>query len=89
MSTIDSQLLVSSSVVSEDFYRLFIRPDASEEELILVSRVGVLCVASVALWIASDRESKVLELVSYAWAGFGSAFGPVIVFSLFLRTMTA
>ena len=89
MSTIDSQLLVSSSVVSEDFYKVFIRPDASEKELILVSRVGVLCVACVALWIASDRESKVLELVSYAWAGFGSAFGPVIVFSLFLRTMTA
>ena len=89
MSAIDSQLLVSSSVVSEDFYKVFIRPDASEKELILVSRVGVLCVACVALWIASDRESKVLELVSYAWAGFGSAFGPVIVFSLFLRTMTA
>ncbi|MCH7816429.1 MAG: sodium/proline symporter PutP [Proteobacteria bacterium] len=89
MSTIDSQLLVSSSVISEDFYRVFVRPDASEKELLAVSRAAVIGIALLALWIASDRESRVLDLVSYAWAGFGAAFGPVIVFSLFWRKMTA
>ncbi|NKB32072.1 MAG: sodium/proline symporter PutP [Pseudomonadales bacterium] len=89
MSTIDSQLLVSSSVISEDFYRVFVRKDASEKELLLVSRIAVIAIALLALAIASDRESRVLDLVSYAWAGFGAAFGPVIVFSLFWRSMTA
>ena len=88
MSTIDSQLLVSSSVISEDFYRMFIRPRASDKELLLVGRLAVIVIAVVALFIASDRDARVLDLVSYAWAGFGSAFGPVIIFSLFLRNMT-
>ncbi|MDA1370500.1 MAG: sodium/proline symporter PutP [Proteobacteria bacterium] len=89
MSTIDSQLLVSSSVISEDFYRVFVRPNASEKELLTVSRAAVIAIAILALLIASDRESRVLDLVSYAWAGFGASFGPVIVFSLFWRRMTA
>jgi len=89
MSTIDSQLLVSSSVISEDFYRVFVRPEATEKELLRVSRAAVIAIALLALLIASDRESRVLDLVSYAWAGFGAAFGPVIVFSLFWRKMTA
>ena len=89
MSTIDSQLLVSSSVISEDFYRVFVRPDASEKELLMVSRAAVVTIALVALIIASDRNSRVLDLVSYAWAGFGAAFGPVILISLFWKQMTA
>ena len=89
MSTVDSQLLVSSSVISEDFYRVFVRPQASEKELLMVSRGAVIAIALLAMFIASDRESRVLDLVSYAWAGFGAAFGPVIVFSLFWRKMTA
>ena len=88
MSTVDSQLLVSSSVISEDFYRMFVRPKASDKELLLVSRLAVVIIAVAALFIASDREARVLDLVSYAWAGFGAAFGPVIIFSLFLRNMT-
>ncbi len=89
MSTIDSQLLVSSSVISEDFYRVFVRPEASEKELLIVSRGAVIAIALLAMVIASDRDSRVLDLVSYAWAGFGASFGPVIVFSLFWRKMTA
>ena len=89
MSTVDSQLLVSSSVISEDFYRVFVRPQASEKELLMVSRGAVIVIALLAMVVASDRESRVLDLVSYAWAGFGAAFGPVIVFSLFWRKMTA
>ena len=89
MSTIDSQLLVCSSVISEDFYRTFLRPHASSSELVMVSRLAVVGVALISLVIAMDRESRVLDLVSYAWAGFGAAFGPVILLSLFMRSMTA
>lgn len=89
MSTIDSQLLVSSSVISEDFYRVFIRPDARPAELLMVSRAAVVLIALLALYIASDPGSRVLDLVSYAWAGFGAAFGPVVLLSLVLRSMTA
>ena len=89
MSTIDSQLLVSSSVISEDFYRVFVRPGAGRRELLIVSRLAVVAIALVAVVIASDRGSRVLDLVGYAWAGFGAAFGPVILFSLFWRSMTA
>lgn len=88
MSTIDSQLLVSSSVISEDFYRVLIKPTASDRELLFVSRGAVLLIAVIALFIASDRNSRVLDLVSYSWAGFGAAFGPVILFSLYWQKMT-
>lgn len=85
MSTIDSQLLVCSSVVTEDFYRRWLRKDASNRELMLVGRLAVLAVALLAAIIALDPKSSVLGLVSYAWAGFGAAFGPVVLFSLFWR----
>ncbi|MEZ9539483.1 sodium/proline symporter PutP [Shewanella sp. 10N.286.51.B8] len=83
MSTIDSQLLVCSSVITEDFYRKWIKPDASNKELMLVGRLGVIAIAIVAAVIALNPESSVLGLVSYAWAGFGAAFGPVVLLSLF------
>ena len=88
MSTISSQLLVSSSSLTEDFYRLFLRKDASERESVNVSRLFVLIVAIAAIVIASDPESEVLGLVSNAWAGFGAAFGPMILLSLTWDRMT-
>lgn len=88
MSTISSQLLVSSSSLTEDFYRLFLRKDASERESVNVSRLFVLVVAIAAIVIASDPESEVLGLVSNAWAGFGAAFGPMILLSLTWDRMT-
>ncbi|MGY0635023.1 sodium/proline symporter PutP [Luteimonas sp. A478] len=88
MSTLSSQLIVCSSVLSEDFYRGFFRKDASQRELVWVGRASVLLVALVALWLARDPDSRVLGLVAYAWAGFGSAFGPVLVLSLFWGRMT-
>lgn len=87
MSTIDSQLLVSSSALTEDFYKTFFRRDASQAELIWVGRIAVLLIAFIALILAWN-EGSVLELVSYAWAGFGAAFGPVVLFSLFWKRMT-
>lgn len=85
MSTIDSQLLVSSSALTEDFYKQFIRKDASEKELIWVGRICVLLIAAVALVLALNPESTVLGLVSYAWGGFGAAFGPAVLMALFSR----
>lgn len=88
MSTVDSQLLVCSSALAEDFYRALFRREASQKELVWIGRFSVVAVAAVATVIALDPESLVLELVAYAWAGFGAAFGPVIVLSLFWRRMT-
>jgi len=88
MSTISSQLLVASSSLTEDFYRLFLRKQASEKEMVNVGRVCVLLVAVVAGVIALDPESEVLGLVSNAWAGFGAAFGPLILFALMWKRMT-
>lgn len=88
MSTIDSQLLVSSSALAEDFYKPFLRPGASEKELVWVGRAAVIGIALIALLIAGNPDSKVLGLVSYAWGGFGAAFGPVIILSLFWRGMS-
>ncbi len=88
MSTIDSQLLVSSSAVTEDFYKGLIKPNAEDKELVWVGRGSVLLVALIAIVIAVDKDSQVLSLVSNAWAGFGSAFGPVVLLSLTWKYMT-
>lgn len=88
MSTIDSQLLVSSSAVTEDFYRVFFRRNAKEAELVWIGRFAVLLIALIAILISLDKDARVLSLVSNAWAGFGSAFGPVIVISLLWKGMT-
>ncbi|PAV26786.1 sodium/proline symporter [Tamilnaduibacter salinus] len=88
MSTADSQLLVSSSALAEDFYKAIFRRDASQEELVWVGRFAVVGIAVIACILAFDRDSKVLTLVSYAWAGFGAAFGPALIFSLFWKRMT-
>lgn len=88
MSTVSSQLLVASSSLTEDFYRLFLRRDASDKESVLVGRISVLLVGLVAVAIAWDPNSQVLGLVSNAWAGFGAAFGPLIILALTWQRMT-
>ena len=88
MSTLSCLLLVCSSALTEDFYKGFLRRDAGQAELVWVGRLTVLLVALVAIWMASDPDSRVLGLVSYAWAGFGAAFGPVVLFSLGWKRMT-
>jgi sodium/proline symporter len=87
MSTADSQLLVSSSTFTGDLYRLLLRKQASDAELVIVGRVAVLSIALIAFFLALDRDSKVLDLVSYAWAGFGAAFGPAVLVSLYWKGM--
>ncbi|MBL1377093.1 sodium/proline symporter PutP [Zobellella iuensis] len=88
MSTIDSQLLVCSSAITEDFYKRWLRPSAQDAELVWVGRFAVLGVALSAMLIALDPQTTVLGLVSYAWAGFGAAFGPVIILSVFWPRLT-
>jgi sodium/proline symporter len=88
MSTISSQLLVSSSSLTEDFYKAFLRKNASQKELVMVGRLSVLAVSLVAIALAFDRSSNILSLVSNAWAGFGAAFGPIVILSLFWRGVT-
>lgn len=88
MSTISSQLLVASSSLTEDFYRLFLRKDAGDMEMVNIGRLCVLAVAVIAAIIAADPDSKVLGLVSNAWAGFGAAFGPLIILALTWKRMT-
>ena len=87
MSTLSCQLLVCASALTEDFYRGFVRPAAGERELVWFGRAMVALVALVAIFLARDPNSRVLGLVSYAWAGFGAAFGPVVLMSLFWRRM--
>jgi SSS family solute:Na+ symporter/sodium/proline symporter len=88
MSTISSQLLVTSSSLTEDFYKTFLHKDASDKQQVLVGRISVCLVALVAVYLAYDRDSSILTLVSNAWAGFGAAFGPVIIGSLYWKKMT-
>ena len=88
MSTASSQLLVTASAISKDFYHTFIRKNASEKELIYVSRLTVLVVAACAIVLALNPNSYILTMVSYAWAGFGAAFGPTILLSLYWKNMT-
>ncbi|MFZ6042164.1 sodium/proline symporter PutP [Vibrio natriegens] len=87
MSTADSQLLVSSSALAEDFYKQIFKPDATSEDVVKIGRFAVVAISVLALLLALSPDSSVLGLVSYAWAGFGAAFGPVIVLSLYWPRM--
>jgi sodium/proline symporter len=86
MSTADSQLLVASSALSEDFYHTFLNRNASESLLLWVGRFTVIGVAIIA-YIMALQGGSVLGLVANAWAGFGATFGPLIILSLFWRKM--
>ncbi|MGY8870212.1 MAG: sodium/proline symporter PutP [Pseudomonadales bacterium] len=87
MSTADSQLLVSSSALAEDFYKQVFRKDASQKQVVMVGRIAVIGLSLVALMLAMNPDSSVLGLVSYAWAGFGAAFGPTLILSLYWKRM--
>jgi sodium/proline symporter len=86
MSTADSQLLVTSSAVSEDICNNMFK-NLSGKQLIWISRISVIVVAIIAIILASDPNSSVFDLVAYAWAGFGAAFGPAILMSLYWKRM--
>ncbi|GAB4097867.1 sodium/proline symporter PutP [Sinomonas halotolerans] len=88
MSTMSSQLVVCSSALVEDLYNIVGRK-ASQKAQLTLGRLGVLVIAIVAAVLALDSDSKILDLVSFAWAGFGAAFGPIVLLSLYWRRLTA
>ena len=88
MSTISSQLLVTSSALTKDIYQAWLRRQASEPELLVVGRLLVILVAIFAVFLAYHPNSTILSLVSHAWAGLGAAFGPVLLFSLYWKKIT-
>ena len=87
MSTADSQLLVSSSALTEDFYKSLFNKDADPQLLVKIGRGAVVVIAIIAWLFALNPQSSVLGLVSYAWAGFGAAFGPAVILSLYWPRM--
>jgi sodium/proline symporter len=88
MSTVASQLIVTSSALIEDLYKVLVKREAKDKELVFLGRMSVLAVAVIAALLALQQNSTILDLVAYAWAGFGASFGPVIILSLFWRKMT-
>lgn len=89
MSTADSQLLVASSAFSHDIYKGLIKKNASTKEILNVSRISVLVISVIGFFMAWDENSSIFSLVSYAWAGFGATFGPLVLLALFWRGATA
>ena len=88
MSTVSSQLIVTSSALVEDLYKMVVRKDAKDKELVFLGRLAVLLVSLVAAALAFRQNNTILNLVAYAWAGFGASFGPTILLSLFWKKMT-
>lgn len=88
MSTISSQLIVTSSALVEDIYRALFKKEASDRHYVAAGRLAVLVVSIVAAILALDPSSKILDLVGFAWAGFGASFGPIILLALFWKKLT-
>lgn len=88
MSTASAQLLVAASAFSQDFYKAVVHQDAKDQELVWISRAAILGIAAVAVLMGLNPDNLILSMVAYAWAGFGSAFGPALLFSLFWRRTT-
>lgn len=88
MSTISSQLIVTSSALIEDIYKAIFNKTASDKHYVLLGRIAVLAVAIIAVILAWNPDRSILDLVGFAWAGFGAAFGPIILLSLYWKRLT-
>ena len=88
MSSSDSYLLIASSALSRDIFKGIFKRDATDKQVMLVSRITLLIVSLFGIIIALDENSVIFKVVSFAWAGFGATFGPVILFSLFWKRTT-
>ena len=88
MSTADSQLLAAASSVSQNIVKEKLVPNMKEKTTMIIARLTLVAIALVAIFLARDPESNVFKIVSFAWAGFGAAFGPVVLFSLFWKRTT-
>mgnify|MGYP000630998323 CR=1 FL=1 len=87
MSTSDSQLLAAASVISKNFFHGLIKKDATDKQILTVSKATVIGAALIGILFALDENSTVFGIVSYAWAGFGATFGPLVILSLFWKRM--
>lgn len=88
MSTVSSQLIVTSSALIEDLYKVVVKKNASDKELVFLGRMAVLIVALIATALAFKQNNTILNLVAYAWAGFGASFGPIVLLSLYWKKLT-
>lgn len=85
MSTADSQLLAASSSASQNIVKEVLFKKMSEKHAMIIARITVIVIAVIGMFIARDPENSVFQIVSFAWAGFGAAFGPVVLFALFWK----
>ncbi len=88
MSTADSQLLAASSSISEDILKDTFKIKLSEKQSMIMARVSVVIISVIAVFLALDQNSSVFRIVSFAWAGFGATFGPIMLFALFCKRTT-
>lgn len=88
MSTISSQLIGTSSALIEDIYKAVFKTNSTDERYVFLGRMSVLAVSVVAIILAWEQSNTILKLVSFAWAGFGASFGPIILLSLYWRKIT-
>lgn len=88
MSTMDSQILVCASMMSEDLYRRFYKGGVSDKSVLRISQFSVVLVSFIALLLAADRSATILDSVSYAWSGLGASFGPLVLMSLYSNRVT-
>ena len=85
ISSSDSYLLIAASAVSKNIYQGIFRREATDKQVMTVSRITLLAVALIGMVIALDENSVIFTIVSFAWAGFGATFGPIMLFSLFWK----
>ncbi|TWT02288.1 sodium/proline symporter PutP [Planomicrobium sp. CPCC 101079] len=88
MSTISSQLIVTSSALVEDLYKIAFKKVSTDRQYVTLGRLAVLVISLIAAFLAWEQNATILDLVAYAWAGFGAAFGPLILLALFWRKLT-
>ncbi len=87
INVMSSQMLVLSSILTEDFYKKFYKKHTSDKQLVLVSRIGILMIASMAILISIKQNSSIFSLVLYAWSGLGASFGPLVIQCLLFKKL--
>jgi sodium/proline symporter len=88
MSSSDSYMLIASSALANDLMKTFVKRNLEDREVMLIARLAMLVITCLGIWIALSGSDSIFRLVSYAWAGFGASFGPLILFSLFWKRTT-
>ena len=85
ISSSDSYLLIAASAFAKNIYQGLLKKDATDKHVMWMSRLALLLICAIAIVIALDEDSVIFTIVSFAWAGFGATFGPLMLFSLFWK----